>query len=85
MFAQAAFEYVEERVGAATPAITPTTTGAAGGSAALPAAAACACSAGACTCRRNTPTQQPALVFVHAGLYQEECLTIDTDVQLIGR
>lgn len=26
----------------------------------------------------------PALVFVHQGLYQEECLAIDTDVQLIG-
>ncbi|XP_068618848.1 F-box only protein 11 isoform X3 [Battus philenor] len=43
----------------------------------------CACGAGVCTCRR-APAPPPALLFVHAGLYQEECLAIDTDVQLIG-
>lgn len=43
----------------------------------------CGCSAGAtCTCRRSS--NSPALVFVHAGLYQEESLAIESDVQLIG-
>lgn len=36
---------------------------------------------GACGCG---PRAHPALLFLHAGLYQEECLAIDSDIQLIG-
>ncbi|CAG9132841.1 unnamed protein product [Plutella xylostella] len=44
---------------------------------------ACSCGAGStCSCRRPPPPC-PALVFLHAGLYQEE-LAVDSDVQLIG-
>lgn len=85
---QSALEYVEERGGGAgsTPPSAAAAPASAGGSAAGSGAGAgsCTCGAGPCSCRRAAATHQPALVFVHAALYQEECLAIDTDVQLIG-
>lgn len=79
---------MEERVGgAAVPAAAGgASAGVSAGSAASAAGAgSCSCGAGVCSCRRAAAAHQPALLFVHAGLYQEECLAIDTDVQLIGQ
>ncbi|KAL4717943.1 hypothetical protein ACJJTC_001361 [Scirpophaga incertulas] len=91
---KAALEYVEERGGACSVASTSagvshgaSTSGSGGGgvggvvSGAGATSGACTCGGGACACRRSAP---PQLVLVHAGHYQEENLTIDTDVQLIG-
>ncbi|CAH0400562.1 unnamed protein product [Chilo suppressalis] len=78
---RAALEYVEERVGGSGAATSGS--GAAATSGASAGAGACACGGAACSCRRP-PAPPPALLFVHAGLYQEECLAIDADVQLIG-
>lgn len=79
---QAALEYVEER-GGSSPSTTgsPTSTASSTSSTTCNGGATCACASGACSCRRAAP----ALIFVHAGLYQEECLAIDSDVQLIGK
>lgn len=32
----------------------------------------------------DSPPPPPALLFLHQALYQEECLAIDSDIQLIG-
>ncbi|XP_052743958.1 F-box only protein 11 isoform X2 [Bicyclus anynana] len=88
---RASLEYVEERAGSSAAGSSSAGGSSSGGSSSSTAsggssACSCACGAGACSCRRApaAAAAQPALVFVHAGLYQEECLAIDTDVQLIG-
>ncbi|XP_013170771.1 PREDICTED: F-box only protein 11 isoform X2 [Papilio xuthus] len=79
---RAALEYVEERSGVSCSSGGSCSCGG-GGSGSVSASGGGSGSAGVCSCRR-TPAPPPALLFVHAGLYQEECLAIDTDVQLIG-
>ncbi|XP_045537691.1 F-box only protein 11 [Papilio machaon] len=79
---RAALEYVEERSGVSCASGGSCSCGG-GGSGGGSAASGGGGAAGVCSCRR-TPAPPPALLFVHAGLYQEECLAIDTDVQLIG-
>lgn len=68
---QAALEFVEERANSVS--VSGSGSGNSDGS-------ICGTTGGPIDCA----PARPALVFLHAALYQEECLAIDSDIQLIG-